>query len=344
MAAEDALVLEPHQMKVAPTGTPEPTDAQGPEAIAATLKQVAAEASGSKIKGVRADSDQKRTTEDVSVDRLLAQTNSELENNEGSRRRSAIAHLKAAVAAVRADGGRSAKDTRIDNEKALGKYRSDLAQAVRPEAGAPKLEQPAVKTSDEAAPKAETPDAAGPEAETKVTSPTHPAPAAAGIDRPKRRMPPLMLVSEQRIDKPDASEAGAALVRPRRVHTDDLDGEAEDGLFDDVSGNADTVGNLFSESEDFKKFVADSGAEGMQELLEASAAFGSQVEGEADNSRPQILRRVIQIMPEGTYSREDGLRAFGVLLREGRIQRVDRGRFTIGTSSRFNPPRKSAVN
>ena len=43
---------------------------------------------------------------DVAVDRILEKTNSEMNEHEGSRRRSAIAHLKAAVAATRADGGR----------------------------------------------------------------------------------------------------------------------------------------------------------------------------------------------------------------------------------------------
>ncbi len=325
LADNSALVLEPHQMKVAPDGLADSQTKESPDAIAAALKEVAAEATDKQSKIDDADAEQKHPVEDVSVDRLLAQTDSELQSSEGSRRRSAIAHLKAAVAAVRADGGRPAKDAQKDEAKALGQYRDDLARAVRPE-------------SDLEPDEAETPK--------KFEGPVHPRPAPAGSVRPKRRMPPLMLVSEQRIDRPTVSDADAPLVRPRRVHTEELDEDVDDVLSQDHGPDAhpDAADDMSGAGDEFKRFVDDSGAEGMQELLEASAAFGSQVEGKANCTRPQILRRVIKIMPEGTYSREDGLRAFGVLLRENRIQRVERGRFTIGASSRFNPPKKSAMN
>ena len=93
----------------------------------------------------------------------------------------------------------------------------------------------------------------------------------------------------------------------------------------------------------FRQFVEDTAPEGLQEMLEASAAYGSALAGEKSSSRPQIMSRVIRLMPEGSFSREEGLRAFGVLLREGRIRRVERGRFAIAPNSRFNQPQKKSA-
>ncbi len=66
-----------------------------------------------------------------SVSRILEVTNSEMEESEGSRRRSAIAHLKAAVAATRADKLLSRKKEE-DAADEMNQYRADLAKVVRP--------------------------------------------------------------------------------------------------------------------------------------------------------------------------------------------------------------------
>ena len=66
-----------------------------------------------------------------SVSRILEVTNTEMEETEGTRRRSAIAHLKAAVAATRADKLLTRKRDKDDADE-LNEYRNDLAQVVRP--------------------------------------------------------------------------------------------------------------------------------------------------------------------------------------------------------------------
>jgi hypothetical protein len=120
------------------------------------------------------------------VDRLLEKTNSQMAETEGSRRRSAIAHLKAAVAATKADrllkrvSWREKTDAEVQTQ-----YRDDLAQVVRP------------RRPSEAA--AETPR-----------------------ERPKpigEAKSPLMLVSELRVD----SESAGVLtpIRPRRIQNDE---------------------------------------------------------------------------------------------------------------------------
>ena len=67
--------------------------------------------------------------DEAALARLIDETNAKLGDVEGNRRRSAIAHLRAAVAATRADG--QLRDTRR-KDAALDRYRDDLAQAVRP--------------------------------------------------------------------------------------------------------------------------------------------------------------------------------------------------------------------
>ena len=70
-----------------------------------------------------------QTIEDFDASRILEQTNEELEEPEGNRRRSAIAHLRAAVAATRADRLLGRKR---DTEEEAEPYREDLATVVRP--------------------------------------------------------------------------------------------------------------------------------------------------------------------------------------------------------------------
>ncbi|MDF0599959.1 hypothetical protein P1J78_04370 [Psychromarinibacter sp. C21-152] len=276
---------------------------------------------------------------DVPVDRLLAQADSELRTSENTRRRSAIAHLKAAVAAVRADGNAAAGRRDAEAEKALSQYRDDLASAVRSdddaeEAAAAPLELPETARTD-TAPDAAERDAEDTGAETEDEAPAaRPSPAARraemtaaarDTDRPrrhKRPMAPLMLVSEQRIDRPSPD---GAPVRPRRIRSEDLDATAT------AAPEAAALGA----DDRFRRFVDQTAPDGLQELLEASAAYASAVEGEPSNTRPQIMGRVARHLPEGAFSREEGLRAFGVLLREARILRVERGRFTIAPTSRF---------
>ncbi|MDF0594682.1 hypothetical protein [Psychromarinibacter halotolerans] len=323
--------------------TPDTADIDHRDAVAADLAAAAAEVQRNEDGDTTAPDTQ---SGDVPVDRLLAQADTELRNNDNKRRRSAIAHLKAAVAAVRADGGRAASKREREAERAMSQYRDDLASAVRPTSGPALTDEDArshkLRLDDATEDMGDTPEA---EAEAPTPEPA-PEPAAdrpSGLRRPtvsgsgdqprrKRPMAPLMLVSEQRIDREedDAAEASARPVRPRRVRSDDVDA-SEAASQDDVSEDG------------FKAFVDRMAPDGLQELLEASAAFAGAVRGEASNSRPQIMSRVARLLPDGAFSREDGLRAFGVLLREGRILRVERGRFTVAPGSRFNDAQRRSA-
>ena len=224
--------------------------------------------------------------DDTSVSRILDETNTQLEEPEGNRRRSAIAHLRAAVAATRADRILS---RRKDPEKETEPYRADLANAVRPRR----------------------PDAA--EAEPRS-------------ERPQVKPAPLKLVAEQRVDAAEAvQQAAPAPVRPRRVIRSE---EPEAG----AKGEPDAG---------FVEFAESMGATELPELLEAAAAYMSFVEGRDQFSRPQLMTKVRQAELSES-SREDRLRSFGQLLREGKIEKTHGGRFTASDRISFKPGKRAA--
>ena len=61
------------------------------------------------------------------------------------------------------------------------------------------------------------------------------------------------------------------------------------------------------------------------------------MEGQEAFSRPEIMKRVSRYDPALTKSREDGLRSFGQLLRQGKLRKLERGLFTVADSTRFKP-------
>ena len=225
-----------------------------------------------------------------SVSRILDVTNTELEETEGTRRRSAIAHLKAAVAATRADKIFS-RQRKEEEENELNQYRDDLAKVVKPR-----------------------------------------RPVDAGAK--SRRVAPLVLVTEQRVDAPEVVPAAeGAIVRPRRVISGNLALSEEDEI--EV---VETIGeNIFTPEQTFAEFASDMGAVELTDQLEAAAAYSAFVEGEEHFSRPQIMKAVAELNEEQEFTREEGLRSFGLLLRRGKIKKLKRGQFTIASTTRFNP-------
>lgn len=118
--------------------------------------------------------------EDEALDRLMSETDAQMQEPEGSRRRDAIAQLKAAVAAKEA--ARQAGEDDDDGQDVENAFRNDLSEAVRPEGVAPRP-RPVVRS------------------ETRTERP---------------RPAPLKLVAAQRVDLPSA-EPRDGPVMPRRV-------------------------------------------------------------------------------------------------------------------------------
>lgn len=87
-------------------------------------------------------------------------------------------------------------------------------------------------------------------------------------------------------------------------------------------------------SHSFSEFAEKLHATSPADLLEAAAAYAACVQGRPSFSRPQILRQVLAASPV-EISREDQLRSFGRLLRDGRIAKLRRGQFTLTDRSQF---------
>jgi hypothetical protein len=226
----------------------------------------------------RAKLDTATPEEDNSVDRLLEATNTKLDEPEGSRRRNAIAHLRAAVAATKAEkeAGKS-----LDKPDQSDAYRNDLADVMRPQ----KAEEPA--------------------------------------ERPARKSggSPLKLVAAQRVD---AAAEPTKSVRPRRVSPEDIAA---------IDAN--------EEASNFVEFAERMGATQLPDVLEAAASYLTFVEGRHRFSRPMLMRLAYQV-GEKRFEREAGLRSFGQLLRQKKIEKIAGGRFTVSESINFKPDDREA--
>ncbi|MEM7319910.1 MAG: chemotaxis protein CheA, partial [Pseudomonadota bacterium] len=136
------------------------------------------------------------------------------------------------------------------------------------------------------------------------------------------RPAPLKLVAEQRVDLAGGEDAGGP-VRPRRIGAD---------LAEDAAQTTDGG---------FAAFAAEKGAVALPDLLEAAAAYMSFVEGRDQFSRPQLMNKVRQLDNQD-FNREDGLRSFGQLLRDGKIEKTGGGRFTASGDIGFQPDERAA--
>jgi hypothetical protein len=266
---------------------------------------------------------------EAAVSRLIEQTNSALEVPETKRRRSAIEHLKAAVRATLAERRVNPRGDDVQTEERRNRYRRDLDSVVRPGAG-----EPGQNATGDA--------------------------VAAGPDRTVDRPPPLVLVSAQRIDRKStapapqlttventASVASQAMpatapvkvmpVQPRRIRTGSLAlEEIVAGLEDeDEDLDADDDANLFTEAAGlpFSTFVDRIGATGLADLLEAAAAYNALVLDRPQFPRQTLFKHLETLPAVDVPSREDGLRSFGKLLREGRIVKTKRGKFGLPEES-----------
>lgn len=140
----------------------------------------------------------------------------------------------------------------------------------------------------------------------------------------KPRPAPLKLVAEQRVDREAPAPAAAeGPIRPRRVVSMDVEAPAPE-----------TGGG-------FAAYAAEQGAIELHELLEAAASYLSFVEGHEQFSRPQLMNKVRQL-GSAEFNREDGLRSFGQLLREGKIEKAGNGRFIASGDIGFQPDSRAA--
>ncbi len=167
----------------------------------AALQSMLAESAQAEAEDARQARIQRRTEQpfedgEAALARLMDETSKIEEDDEGSIRRASIAHLKAAVAANKADAS-IAEAAAAEDERELDQYREDLARVVRP--GRARKREDGEKTN-------------------------RPEAFAEGAQ-------PLVLVGEQRIEDADATApADAASVQPRRISASELAMQEEENL------------------------------------------------------------------------------------------------------------------
>lgn len=269
--------------------------------------------------------------EDAAMSRLLRQAEDEMAGAENRRRLSAIAHLKAAVAANEAERAVTGEALPPTGAK-IGPYRDDLAHAVQPDT------DPDAGVLDPPAP-------VRPRRDVISVRPQGPRP---GSLRPGlMNAVPLVLVSEQRIDRTPSLGQPVAAGRPGRLSgaigaaatgfatpsTDDQMAAALSEFDEDDEG--DDTDNIFSDDTGFADFAGKLGVKSLTDLLEAAAAYTTCMENRDQFTRPQLMRRLAAGTGGKPVSREDGLRSFGSLLRTGRIEKVSRGQYALSDRSVF---------
>ena len=90
------------------------------------------------------------------------------------------------------------------------------------------------------------------------------------------------------------------------------------------------------------EFAKQFGATEVSELMEAAAAFAIFSEGQPSFTRPEIMQLITRMDPSLELSREESLRSFGQLLRDGTFKKLERGQFTIDSGTKYNPEERAA--
>ena len=268
------------------------------------------------------------------LERLFDATETRFDGAETSRAHANISHLKAAVAARNADAPSVAPPEQSDETEA---YREDLANAVKDQE--PRMPEPQIETAE-------------------TVQPDHSA--------------PLVLVSEQRVDdgsdedslddlddepqdqgfeniaapSPDETNDGdtppaepiGGKILPRRVRramTDSFETD-RDTLASVAAAAGQDRADRAELGSDFEDFATELGAKELVDILEAAAAYSQLVQGSDSFSRPKLLHLAMEA--DETFSREEGLRSFGQLLRNGTIKKIKRGSFELTRTSRYAEP------
>ncbi|MBA3909329.1 MAG: hypothetical protein C0524_05445 [Rhodobacter sp.] len=285
----------------------------------------------------------KYSGEDAEVARLLRQADDVMADVDNRRRLDAIAHLKAAVVATEAERAVTG-DTKSSASTKLDPYRDDLAHVVQPD------------TDEKPGKDAEV----RPRRSTVSARPQEPRP---GTIRPGMvSPPPLVLVSEQRIDRVAPAQtpggappregqpmialrtgrltgaigAGASLATPSAPPPKIMLEKPYQGSASDLEEDDDLDEDLTEDDEaGLANFAERVGVKSMAEMLEAAAAYATCIEKRSQFTRPQLMRRLMASAGGRPVSREDGLRSFGTLLRTGRIEKVGRGNYTLAESSPY---------
>ncbi|PIE11433.1 MAG: hypothetical protein CSA72_04775 [Rhodobacterales bacterium] len=245
---------------------------------------------------------------DADLSRLLSQTDAEMDAPELSRRRQAMAHLKAAVAATEAARQMGEAEESDDDDASI--FRDDLDQAVRPRrpvTGKTREARPSPLRlvpsqridASEPAPTRVIPRRVG-GAATAMAAQTAPQPVSAPEEQPEQE---LDLTAELNIDTLDP-------VAPPQESA--------------------TVADDLSVEDSFRGYCSQIGAETDPEIAQAAATFLAREHGE-----PVMRTALVHLMLNGGVggvTRQRALNAVAALIQRGALIRIGNGAFELAKS------------
>lgn len=326
--------------------------------LVSELAHIERQAAPRRAPNARAQFDAMIGDTDETAARLMETARSELGQVESQRRRETFEHMRVAVDATRAEEAATGpRRPDIVQEREIERYREDLVApeplrsvTARDDASkdsAPDQPEDVRQASEDttishspavevdqpakvAASKPDQEDISDHDALAKAIQPVPRRPArpeGTKRSRPQPERAPLVLVSEQRVDE----TAQATPVRPRRVtsaaaRSIDLDGLKKASPLSAEDRKA------------FKDFAEAVDAWLLDEQIEAAAAFKTHLKGQQEFTRVDLMSYVLAYNEGREVTRDDMLRGFGTLLREGRLQRGEGGAFRLSSASEFDQP------
>lgn len=301
--------------------------------LVAELAEVEREAAQMRASARRHKADLQSETDEDAVERLMARTDTVLSDSESKRRRSTYEQMRAAVTATRAEARMPGyKSTASVADQAIEVFRQDLGPSepmAKQRRAVASPETAATGSGDSATgASAHGPEAAPIAAVQSVPAADAPAPADATPQRPQRPVisgarrprpagdqPPLVLVSELRIDRSAGAETESEAVRPRRIRSATSTANGAPALPQAEVPQSDA-------------FVETLAGMDIGERIEAAAAHLSR-SARGTFSRPELFGLVMSADAEGQFNRDDAMRAFGKLVRQGRLTRMGQGQFAM---------------
>ncbi|WP_208349264.1 hypothetical protein [Pseudaestuariivita rosea] len=139
----------------------------------------------------------------------------------------------------------------------------------------------------------------------------------------KKRLAPLKLVAENRVDDTNIRKP----LRPSRAAVD---------LYARVNVTE-------ADAEGFATFISELNGLDLPDLIEAAGAYITYVQNQVNFTRPHALKYVALHLKREGFSREEALCAFGQLLREGKISKINGGQFSISEKTRFRPTEQHRI-
>jgi hypothetical protein len=269
--------------------------------------------------------------EESAIDRLIAQTDTELGQPDARRRLSAIQHLKAAVAATVADRRVKPLVEKKDGDE-QERYRRDLSQVVRASRAADGAPRPAplVLVSEQ---RIDLPRSPAPAVSPVQAVPSTGSTAVVHTVRPRR-------IQVNRSGTATAIASVGTALTPEALEPQEMAAADEDLVESDFANDsegpaANTLENIFAAdtTQSFADFAENLGVIDLSELLEAAGVYHTLVLNRPEFTRAHLFSQIEDLNKEDVPVLEDVLIEFGDLLRDGRIEKKRRGMFSVSPAS-----------